>query len=149
METKDGLMFETLLPGEMGSYGGWWLSVYNQNALASAQASDAELLALAQPRIPAQPMAGAMQPAPATNSNMAAAAAAPQPVTTTTTTTYDTDGYYGWTAEELAAARPVAAATTMAAYPTGTGAYKPADTAGMVYPRTYTRTEGTYRSYRR
>jgi len=46
VEINNGLTFETLLPGEMGSYGGWWVSVYDTNALASAQASDAELLAI-------------------------------------------------------------------------------------------------------
>ena len=53
VQTKNGLTCETLLPGEMGAYGGWWVSVYDSTALANAQASDAELLALAQPRVAA------------------------------------------------------------------------------------------------
>jgi hypothetical protein len=129
VKSNGGLTFETLLPGEMGSYGGWWVSVYDTNALAGARASDAELLAITQPRL-------AIASAAATN--VAPAVVAGQPVTTTTTTYgygYGTD--YGWTAEELAAAHPAVPAT----YPTAT--------AANVYPRTYTRTAGTYGSYRR
>jgi len=140
LQTNGGMTFETLLPGEWGSYGGWWVSVCDTNALGAAQASDAEMLALAVSRVPAQPPAGSAQPGSAPTN--AVAAAALQPVTTTTTTTSGSDGYYGygWTAEELAAARPAAAAvTTPAANPT----------AGMVYPRTYTRTAGAYGSSRR
>jgi hypothetical protein len=142
-----GLTIETVLPGEWGSYGGWWVSVRNDNALASAQASEAELLAIAQPGIAA-----------ATTTNVAAPAAvatAPQatlpttqPVVTTTepgvVTTYGaTYAAAGWTADELANARPVTPppATT---YPSATGANKPASTTGMVYPRSYNRTDGTY-----
>jgi len=140
LQANGGRTFETLLPGEWGSYGGWWVSVCDTNAVGAAQASDAEMLSLAVARVPAQPPAGSAQPASAPTN--AVASAAPQPVTTTTTTTSGTDGYYGygWTAEELAAARPAAAAVTT----------PPANaTAGMVYPRTYTRTAGAYGSYRR
>jgi len=85
----------------------------------------------------------------ATATNLAPAAAAGQPVTTTT---YGYGSEYGWTAEELAAARPAVANTTAAVpapHPTSPGVYQPAATAGMVYPRTYTRTAGTYGGYRR
>jgi hypothetical protein len=73
----------------------------------------------------------------ATATNVAPAVAAASPVTTITTTTYGYGSEYGWTAEELAAAHPAVPATV----PTATGA--------NVYPRTYTRTAGTYGSYRR
>jgi len=156
-----GMTFETILPGEWGSYGGWWVSVYNDNALANARASEAELLAITQPRVAApQPVAANSQPAAApTNAapQPGAAAAQPpattaQPVATTTTTTtgyneYPTYGAYaGWTADELANARPATPATT----PTGTGTTpssaeaKPASAGDMVYPRSYTRAGGTY-----
>jgi hypothetical protein len=150
---------ETLQPGEMGSYGGWWVSVYNSTALASARASDAELLALTQPNVaPAQPMAAPAQPTPAATPtapdaaapqpSSAAQPAATQPTTTTTTTTYGYGyGYYGygWTAAEMAAAHPAArAATTPAAYPAATSADRPASTAGAVYPRSYSREGGAY-----
>ena len=132
-QQNGGMNFETLLPGEMGSYGGWWVSVYDTNALANAQASDAEMLALAQPRVAAVPPAPAM-------TNGASGAAVSQPATvsgqTTTTDTYDTP--YGWTAEELANAHPAA-----------TSAAAAAGTAGMVYPRTYTRSGGIYGAHRR
>jgi hypothetical protein len=128
VKSNGGLTFETLLPGEMGSYGGWWVSVYDTNALAGARASDAELLAITQPR---------MAVASAAATNVAPAVVAGQPVTTTTTYGYGYGTDYGWTAEELAAAHPAVPAT----YPTAT--------AANVYPRTYTRTAGTYGSYRR
>jgi hypothetical protein len=130
VKSNGSLTFETLLPGEMGSYGGWWVSVYDTNALASAQASDAELLAITQPR-----MAATASVSPATN--VVSPVGTAPPVTTTTTTTYDYGTEYGWTAEELAAAHPAVPAT----YPTAT--------AANVYPRTYTRTAGTYDVHRR
>ncbi|MGA2788094.1 MAG: hypothetical protein ABSF60_11255, partial [Verrucomicrobiota bacterium] len=158
LEKKGGMTFETILPGEWGSYGGWWVSVYNDNDLANSHASEAELLGLVQPRVATPPpVAATAQPA-ATTTNVAAqsevASSQPapppaQPVTTTTgsgvVTTYGaTYGEYpGWTAEELAAARPVASAPYPAATadkPASTGdqAY-PSTTADKVYPRTYDR----------
>ena len=131
VKSNGSLTFETLLPGEMGSYGGWWVSVYDTNALASAQASDAELLAITQPRMAATASATPTTPPTATVTNVAPAAAPPVTATTTTTYGYGTD--YGWTAEELAAAHP---------------GNSPA-AAANVYPRTYTRASGTYSSYRR
>jgi hypothetical protein len=135
-----GMTFETILPGEWGSYGGWWVSVYNENGLASAHASEAELLGLAQPRVAASapvaaaatnvalPAAATPQPA-ATTAQPATAATAPG-VVTTYGATYGT--VPGWTAEELAAARPA------------TPAAQPSSTGDKVYPRTYTRTDGAY-----
>jgi hypothetical protein len=151
-QKKGGMTFETLLPGEWGSYGGWWVSVYNDNELANSHASEAELLGLAQPRVatPAK-VAAAAQPAATTTNVVAQSDAAPpptapaQPVTTTTqpgvATTYG--AYPGWTAEELAAARPV----TPAPHPSVTGD-KAADTvpsaSDKVYPRSYSRADGAY-----
>jgi hypothetical protein len=138
VQSNGGLTFETLLPGEMGSYGGWWVSVYDTNALAGAQASDAEMIALAQPRV------AAAAPLMTNATNAAAGATAQQPAATTQPT-YDSGPItssgtyspaYGWTAEELANAHPAAATA-----PVGAG--------GMVYPRTYTRTGGTYDAHRR
>jgi len=94
-EKYSGMTFETVLPGEWGSYGGWWVSVYNENGLASAHASEAELLGLAQPRVAAAPPAVATAQPAATTTNAVAqpdaatpqpAAAPAQPVATTTTT---------------------------------------------------------------
>ena len=128
--TKNGLTFETLLPGEMGSYGGWWISVYNQNGLANAQASDAELADLALPRVATAPTA--------INTNGVPAAAAPPAATTTDSGQITSSGTYtptyGWTAEELANAHPAVTAT--------------ATTGDLVYPRTYDRTAGTYSRHR-
>lgn len=139
VETKDGLMFETLLPGEMGSYGGWWISVYDSTALANAQASDAELLALAQPRVAAaQPAMPAMPPTTATNNiiiiNTNPAPAAAQSGQITSSGTYTPA--YGWTAAEMADAHPATATAV-------------ANNSDRVYPRTYDRTAGTYGAHRR
>ncbi len=143
-----GMTFQTILPGEWSSYGGWWVSVYNDSALANAQASETELLAITQPRVAAPPPMATAQPAAmaqpaattttgvdqsaATASQPAAAPA--QPVVTTTTS--DVVTTYGatpaWTAEEMAMARPVTPAST------------PASTADKVYPRTYDRAGGSY-----
>jgi hypothetical protein len=156
LKQQGGMTAETILPGEPGSYGGWWVSVYNENALANSHASEAELLGLAQPRV------AAAQPAAATATNAAAqpdaaasqpAATTDQPVATTTQpgviTTYGAT--YGWTAEELAAARPVTPAAKpadTAAYPTATG-NMPSGASDKVYPRTYDRTAGSYGLRRR
>ncbi len=129
MKSAGGLTFETLLPGEMGSYGGWWVSIYDPVALANARITDAELLALAQPRN-APPPAGTVPPATGTTNLVT------QPETTTTTTDGE-DGDYRWTAEELANAHSTAV-------PANTGS-----TGDLVYPRTYTRTDGHYGRSRR
>jgi hypothetical protein len=135
VKSNGGMTFETLLPGEMGSYGGWWVSVYDTNALANAQASDAELLAITQPRMVAA-TTPSTTPTTVTITNVAPPVTAATPVTTITYGyAYGTD--YGWTAEELAAAHPAVPAT----YPTAA--------AANVYPRTYTRTDGSYGRYRR
>jgi hypothetical protein len=153
VQKNSSMTFETLMPGEMGSYGGWWVSAYDPVALANAQASEAELLTLTQPPPATSPVAGAVQSAPATTNGTPSAT--PQQVTTTTTTTYgDGYGYYPyWTAEELAAAHPATttAATTApsAATATDPGLYHPAYSGGMYYPRTYTRDGGTYDVRRR
>jgi hypothetical protein len=156
-EKNGGMTFETILPGEWGSYGGWWVSVYNDSALGNAQASETELLAITQPRVLAPPSAAAAQPMATTQSATTAANAAPQPdaansqppaapaqpvvTTTTTTTTPGVVTTYGatpaWTAEEMATARPV------------TPASNAASTADKVYPRTYDRSAGTYAPRRR
>jgi len=161
-----GMTFQTLLPGEWGSYGGWWVSVCNDTALANAQASETELLAITQSRVAAPPpMAAPAQPA-ATTTNVApqSAADAAPPVTTITqpgviTTSGTTYGAYpGWTAEELAAARPVAQ-NPAAPYPSVTGARTdpaalpaqahPSAATDRVYPRNYDRAGGSYGVHRR
>ena len=147
MGTNAGMTAGTILPGEWGSYGGWWVMVYNQDALASAKASAAELLAITQSRVagaapgpnstPGQPPAGT---APATT------APAQTVVTTTTTTTpYETYGYgttyagaAAWTAAEMNYAHP-AVPVADASNPANL-----ADANDRVYPRTYNRAGGSY-----
>lgn len=53
----DGLTFETTLPSEPDSYGGWWISVYDPAALGKARASGKELLAITEPRLTSKPQA--------------------------------------------------------------------------------------------
>ena len=150
VEQNGGMSSETLLPGEWGSYGGWWVMVFDRTALANAAASETELLAITQPRVAApQPVVATDQPAtatqpPATTTGAAdQSAAAPPPsaatetqqpqqqpaMTTTTTTTYATPT---WSEEEMAQARHVDPGPN------------PATTPAKVYPRTYNRTGGTY-----
>lgn len=153
-EKNAGMTFETILPGEWGSYGGWWVSVYSEDALAAARASDAELLMLAQTPVAApQPTAAAGQPTANTTTiaTQPAVATPPPAATTTPPPTTTTTTYYAepaWTAEELGRARPGAAgpnpAVTAAKTPGVTAAKTPASPATKVYPRTYTKTGGTY-----
>jgi hypothetical protein len=146
------LTAETLMPGEWGSYGGWWVSVYSEKALATARASDAELFALTHPPAaapqpafaPAPPAAvappAAAPPGVGAAPPQAAGTASQPPPTTTTATAYAVPTTYvapAWSAEELARARAVPGAN-----PAATAARE--DTAAKVYPRTYTRTGGTY-----
>jgi hypothetical protein len=147
MQKNEGMTFQTLQPGEPDSYGGWWVTVYNDTALANAPASETELLAMTQPAAAAPPAMAAPQPAataqpmaPPANAgaqpNDAAAqqpAAPAQPAVAPATTTYAYGTTYyahpAWTADEMANARPVAAA---------------AATPAQVYPRYYSRAGGSY-----
>ena len=156
-----GMTGETILPGEWGSYGGWWVLVYNQNLLASAQASEAEMLALTQPRVATAPPLPAPAPTAAsdTSANNSAAATgtapapAPAPAQPVTTTTYETYGYgtsyaaaAGWTAAEINQAHPVIPpASYPATYPADAAKTDEAAKASdYVYPRTYARTAEAY-----
>jgi hypothetical protein len=134
MNVNDGMTFGTIVPGEWGSYGGWWVLVYDQQALASAQASEAELAALAQPRTAmVPPMA-----VPAATPTAGANTSAPAQTNVTNVTTYqnyygngtETYGTYyygygttyaaasGWTRDEINSARPaLPPATTLPAAP--------------------------------
>jgi len=146
IQKNEGLTFQTLRPGEPDSYGGWWVTVYNDIALANAQASETELLAMNQPLAAAPPALAAPQPAAPVQPNtppasagtpsddasaQQSAAPAAQPATEVVagTTTYYNAHPAAWTADEMANARPVSAAPA---------------TPANVYPRTYTRTGGTY-----
>ncbi|HXC34357.1 MAG TPA: hypothetical protein VNV43_00680 [Candidatus Acidoferrales bacterium] len=51
LEKNKGMTFETTFPDEPDAYGGWWVSVYDESALAKARASGAELLSITQPRV--------------------------------------------------------------------------------------------------
>jgi hypothetical protein len=158
MTTSAGMGFETLLPGEWGSYGGWSLVVFNPATLASAQASAAEMAALAQPRVATLPPALVSAPPPASAGTMAGSTdattstpASAQPTTSTYETYYGYGTTYaaaaGWTAAEIQEAHP---AVQPATYPGNTDkAAYPASTPDTVYPRTYTRSGGTYSGYRR
>src|ERR1700690_2201651 len=41
LQKKGVMTFQTIQPGDPGSYGGWWVSVYNATQLANSQASEA------------------------------------------------------------------------------------------------------------
>jgi hypothetical protein len=158
VQKNEGMTFQTLQPGEPDSYGGWWVTVYNDTALANAQASETELLAITQPVAAAVPAMAAPQPAataqpvappanagaPPDNASAQQPAAPAQPADATATTTYAYGTTYymhpAWTADEMANARPAAAA----AHPEATAQTASASAAGKVYPRAYTRTSGSY-----
>ena len=144
---KNGEMtVETIMPGEFGSYGGWWVSVYSEKALTAARASDEELLTLAQPPGAAtQAAAVTAQPAAATPPVSTTTDAPAQPGATPTqpavVTTYPYQPVPYWSDAELAAARRVGPG---APGTPGAPGVHPAATPAKVYPRTYTRAGGTY-----
>jgi hypothetical protein len=81
---KDGMTFETTFPSEPDAYGGWWVSVYDENSLAKARASGTELLAITQPRIEPKPQPVVVIPQPI--------ASAPEPTS--------------WTSDDFSYSRP-------------------------------------------
>ena len=85
LKKKSGLTFETTFPDESDSYGGWWVSVYDENALTNARASGPELLAITQPRIAPKPQPIVATPKPT--------ASAMEPVS-------------AWSPDELSYSRP-------------------------------------------
>ena len=152
MQKNKGMTFETVMPGDWGSYGGWWVSAYSEEALAASRASDAELLMFtqpaAQPTAAPQPVVANAQPAAATAGAVDQSGAAPPPpaaMTTqpppTTTTAYAT--YPTWSDEELAYARR--ATLGPPGTPATRGPVPAAVSPAKVYPRTYSREGGTYR----
>jgi len=82
-QTKDmqkikGMTVEITQPSEPDAYGGWWISVYDENALTNARANGEDLLSITQPRIPkkqqvaAQPLVVTAATAPSTDSSWSA-----------------------------------------------------------------------------
>jgi hypothetical protein len=51
LKKTNGVTFEITLPAEPDSYGGWWISVYDESGLTNARASGADMLSITQPRI--------------------------------------------------------------------------------------------------
>jgi hypothetical protein len=132
VQQNGSMSFETLMPGEWGSYGGWWVMAFDRTALANAAATQTELLTLTQPQVAAQPSAGTPNNIVIINTNAPPAVAQSGQITSNGSYT----PAYGWTADELAAAHPAAANAV-------------ANNAPYVYPRTYERTAGTYGAHRR
>jgi hypothetical protein len=88
LQKKDGATFEITLPSEPDSYGGWWVSVYDENALTNARANGEDLLAITQPRI-----------VPKTQPASLSTATVPAPTTT-------------WAPDDFSDARPGAIGTS-------------------------------------
>jgi hypothetical protein len=85
LQKRDGMTFETTFPDESDAYGGWWVSVYDENALTNARASGAELLSITQPRVIPKP----------------------QPVVATVQSTLTTpESDPSWSSSDLSYARP-------------------------------------------
>jgi hypothetical protein len=89
LEKKEGMTFETTFPDEPDAYGGWWISVYDENALTNARAAGAELLAIKQPQIIPKPQPAAIISEPVS-----------QPIVTTSESTST------WSPDELSYSRP-------------------------------------------
>jgi hypothetical protein len=85
LKKRDGMTFETTFPDESDSYGSWWVSVYDENALTNARASGAELLTITQPLVAPKPQS---------------ADATPQQTATTAETVF------AWSPNETSYARP-------------------------------------------
>jgi len=51
LKANGDLTFETTFPDESDSYGGWWVSVYNDKALNHARASVEEMARITQPKV--------------------------------------------------------------------------------------------------
>jgi hypothetical protein len=85
LKKKERMTFETTFPDEPDAYGGWWISVYDENALTNARASGAELIAIKQPQI----IPKAQSAAVISQSTVAP----PEPT-------------YTWSADELSYSRP-------------------------------------------
>jgi hypothetical protein len=120
--TSGDITIEITPPTAEDAYGGWWVSVYSEEALEKARATEAELAAITVEK----------------NSFAAAAPTTATPEVNTTT----------WTPSEIAQARPYVppASTAKAApsrYPT-TQVTQPPQTSGRVYVRGYFRKDGTY-----
>lgn len=153
MAENAGMGVGTILPGEWGSYGGWWVLVYSANALASAQASEAELAAITQSRTaaaqpmpaPAQSAANTDTTAPQPDAATPPPAASPAPATTTTYYGYGTTtaAAAGWTAAEMNNAHPVATSPEVATTAAAAAAH-PTASAEKVYPRSYSKTPEGY-----
>ncbi len=143
------MTIQTIMPGEWGSYGGWWVSVQDMKVLGDAKASAAELDNLTQSQT------SAAQTTAATASADAPAAATAQPATVTTTTSETYNNYYGygyrgyWTREDLGYARPVQPIVPVTAPEARPVPITPPEVGYPVYPRSYIRTAGTYDRYRR
>lgn len=144
--TLKGFTVQNLIPGEMGSYGGWWVSVQNNDALAKAQASEEEIQNLTAAPAAAQTNATAVPEATTASQNNAGPESATASASAYATTS---GGYYypyWWTRQELGYARPyqsqppatVQQPTDLVRNPDYTPANNP------VYPRVYNYGSGRY-----
>ncbi len=120
--TASGLKFEVTPPTAEDAYGGWWVSVYNQEMLEKARASDSELRDITQlntispPKPAPKPQVYVQAPTPSTPSSSA-------------------NTQYTWSSADLAAAHPARHYS---------GGYSGGGGGGPVYVRGYTRRDGTY-----
>jgi hypothetical protein len=120
LKVHNGLTFEITPPTAPDAYGGWWVSIYDEQALNAARASEEEMKAIT--------VARSSIPAPTSGERTVAAARHPDYL----------QRLGDWSTQDLRFAR---APTTAAR--SGTG-------GGSVYVRSYSRKNGTYvQSYSR
>lgn len=118
---RKSLTFEITPPTAEDSYGGWWISVYSEDLLRKAMASDDELKAISQPRTvmqkPSQPKSEKPQPRPTSD-------------IVVKPSSFDN---VDWTEQEISKSRKLKPA-----------ANAPSSSGGSVYVRGYYKKDGTY-----
>jgi hypothetical protein len=112
---RNGLTFEVTPPSDPDAYGGWWVSVYNEDALNSVRASDKEMEAITVARKSLKPK----------------------------TSTGSPESLGEWSSDDLKYARPPST-TPAAGNAYGGGPVRKYYGGGSVYVRGYCRKNGTY-----
>ena len=113
---RNGLTFEVTPPSDPDAYGGWWVSVYNEQALNSMRASDKEMESITVARNSLKPK---------------------------TSASVSPDSLGDWSSEDLQNARPPSTSQTGGSV-YGGGSSTKSHSGGSAYVSGYTRKDGTY-----
>jgi hypothetical protein len=129
--TRNGLTFEITPPTDEDAYLGWWISIYDENRLDLARASESELERISTAKTPTTPKPTTTQENRGWSAEEMKLA---RPVQTYQTPSYPARSTYN-------PPRPAAPSTT---YNSRGSSPSPTYTGGRVYVRGYTRKDGTY-----